>query len=171
MNAHTACPHHSLLCDLPRAVRRHCPAGLRQQSDDIAQSAAASVLARGQRHPSTEMTSAYVRRAARNAVIDIVRKVSRRERWWLTHATQMTPAAARDPERLLIERQLQQTVAHHLAELPAARREVVTMYLDGHGITEIADKLGCNRKRADNLVRRGLATLRQALLDEGVMAA
>ncbi|MEM6992959.1 MAG: RNA polymerase sigma factor [Myxococcota bacterium] len=163
--------HGALLRDLPRAARRHCPTALRHVGEDICQSAAAQVLARAQRNPETIVTSAYVRRAARNAAIDVVRKESRRREWWLLHHAQFPTPMPQDPERQLMERQLRHTVATHLHALPDARREVVLLYIEGHGIAEIAQRIGCNRKRADNLVRRGLATLRQALLNEGVMAA
>jgi len=171
----SCCPattrHDALVRDLPRAVRRHCPGAMRQTADDICQAAAAQVLARSRQQPDTTVTPAYVRSAARNAVIDVVRKQSRRDRWWATHSAQMQTRSQRDPERLLMDSQLRERVRWHLSQLPESRREVVLLHVEGYGITEIATRLGCNRKRADNLVRRGLATLRQALRDEGVEAA
>ena len=42
------------------------------------------------------------------------------------------------------------------------------MYLDGDGVSEIARRLECPRKRVDNLLYRGLATLRRALTQQGI---
>ena len=161
----------ALVHELPAAVRRNCPGLLRHVRDDIAQSAAAAVLARVNKAPTTEVNEAYVRRVAKNAIIDVVRKETRRDHWWSMHRAALHVREPRDPEHELMGRELARRVDVHLQQLPTARREVVSLYLEGYGISEIADRLGCNRKRADNLVRRGLATLRQNLLDEGLAAA
>ena len=163
--------HTALVHELPAAVRRHCPGPLRHVREDIAQAAVAQVIARVQRAPDTEVSDAYVRRVAKNAIIDLVRKETRRDHWWTTHRAALPVREIRDPERELLGRELALRVDAHLQRLPAARREVVALYLEGFGVTEIAERLGCNRKRADNLVRRGLATLRQNLLDEALVAA
>jgi len=161
----------ALVRELPAAVRRHCPGPLRHVREDIAQAAIAQVVARVHKAPETEVNDAYVRRVAKNAIIDVVRKETRREQWWTTHRAALPVRDVRDPERELIGRELVDRVSEHLQRLPAARREVVSLYLEGWGVTEIAERLGCNRKRADNLVRRGLATLRQCLLDDDALAA
>lgn len=163
--------HTALVHELPTAVRRHCPAPLRHAREDIAQAAVTQVIARVHKAPDTEVNDAYVRRVAKNAIIDVVRKETRREHWWTMHRAALPVREIRDPERELMGRELADRVDAHLQRLPAARREVVALYLEGFGVTEIAEHLGCNRKRADNLVRRGLATLRQSLLDEALVAA
>ena len=160
----------ALVRGLPTAVRRHCPGPLRHVREDIAQAAAAQVIARVRRAPGTEVNDAYVRRVAKNAITDVVRKETRREHWWTMHRAALPVRELPDPERALMGRELVHRVDEHLQRLPAARREVVTMYLEGFGVTEIAERLGCNRKRADNLVRRGLATLRRSLLDDDLAA-
>jgi RNA polymerase sigma-70 factor (ECF subfamily) len=44
----------------------------------------------------------------------------------------------------------------------------VTLYLQGHTVPETARVLDWPAKRADNLVYRGLADLRQCLLAKGL---
>jgi RNA polymerase sigma-70 factor, ECF subfamily len=43
----------------------------------------------------------------------------------------------------------------------------VTLYLQGHTVPETARILGWDAKRAENLVYRGLADLRQCLMGKG----
>lgn len=153
-------------CDtLRRELSRRCPAVLRSQREDLAQATALRLVSHARTRPEAELGEAYVRRSARHAITDALRKELRRDAWMQAHSAQLAADAEPDPERRLLAREAARTLQRELEALPAARREVVALYVTGHGVTEIAQRLRCNRKRADNLLRRGLATLREALAD------
>lgn len=157
---------------LREAVCRACPPWLRQSRDDIAQSAFVRVIARSRRGSTPILTEPYLRRTARNAVIDAMRGRARRGAASDVDTGAWTrPRRLRDPEAALADQALGRRIAHHLGRLPEARRQAVTLFLEGFGVTEIAVRLGWNRKRVDNLVYRGLASLRRSLTQEGVTPA
>lgn len=149
-------------------ARRRCPSWLAICTDDIAQLACLRVHRKLAAQPDRPLTAAYVDRAVRHVVVDVTRRKLRRE----ALASRFEPAAhgadPHDPETLLLGHELADRVDAELARLPPARRQVVALYLQGHGVSEIAARLGCDRKRVDNLVHRGLATLRQQLAAEGL---
>jgi DNA-directed RNA polymerase specialized sigma24 family protein len=55
-----------------------------------------------------------------------------------------------------------------LQRLQADRRQALTLHLLGYTGAEVAHMLSCNLKRAENLTLRGLAQLRQHLVDMGL---
>ncbi len=153
-------------------VRRVCRGWLRADAEDISQATRLRLVRHAHERPSTQLTPAYVRRAARNGMVDALRRQQRREA--LTSVARAATASAlgpRDPETELLGRELVTTVREALERLPPARRQAVLLYLDGHGVVEIAERLGCTRKRCDNLVYRGLASLRGELRARGVSSA
>lgn len=175
MHAPQRCPALAPTLDrtLSDAVRRACAHWPSAQTDDITQITRIRLFRRAQQRPDMTFTPSYVRRAARYAVIDAARRHRRhhelRSRYEVTAAT--TAAAATvtdDPETRLLADEVAQAVAEQLDHLPPARREVVMMYLDGYGVSEIARRLGCPRKRVDNLLYRGLTKLRRALAQRGM---
>lgn len=152
---------------LREAVHRCCRGWLREQADDISQASQVRLL--GRARAEAPVTPAYVRRVARNAVTDAVRRRSRRDALWQVHQAAAAPrSASRDPERALLDRELAQAIREQLERLAPARREIVALHLEGHGVTEIAERLGCPRKHADNHLYRGLAVLRRALAERGL---
>ncbi|MCH9688337.1 MAG: sigma-70 family RNA polymerase sigma factor [Deltaproteobacteria bacterium] len=160
----------SLLDDCVRdAVRRTCRGWLSAHVDDISQSTRLRLVSRVRERPALQLTRAYIRQAARHRAIDEVRhhqsRDAQRSKYELTVAPKPGP---RDPESALINREVGGVIREQLERLPDARREAVSLFVDGHGITEIAQRLGCSRKRIDNLVYRGLATLRRELTARGV---
>jgi len=54
-----------------------------------------------------------------------------------------------------------------LAAANRDRRLALVLYLQGHSVPEAARILGWDVKRTENLVYRGLADLRQCLLNKG----
>ena len=61
-----------------------------------------------------------------------------------------------------------QEIQDCLSRMQRDRRLAVTLYLQGHTVPETARVLQWPTKRADNLVYRGLANLRQCLLAKGM---
>lgn len=152
------------------AVRRHCPPWLQSEADDICQTALVRLLRKLREEPVIHASRTYLKQAAKNAVIDAVRSHAARERHY-----QQVAAVGREaeptPEKLAADRELRHTVTAHVERLPSARNEAVSLYIDGHAIAEIAERLGCGTKRIDNLVYRGLRSLRDSLTTAGITPA
>ncbi len=127
------------------------------------------VLSRVRSPNPPELSTAYVRKAALNTAIDHARRTARRRMLFETHSTALIQTAPHpDPERYVSSRRLRSVIREELVDLPPARREAVGLFLAGYGVTEIARRVGCDRKRVDNLVYRGLAVLRRALRARGI---
>ncbi len=136
--------------------------------DDLYQDVAVRILVRLRSHTPPALSRAYVRRTTRTTAIDHARQRNRRQRLLDTHARALRWAAApQDPERQLHARHIKEAIEDELARLPPERRELLTLFLDGHGITELADKKGVDRKRVENGVYRSLSSLRQGLRERG----
>lgn len=164
-------PHFLPILDahVREAVGRRCRGWLRAHADDISQATRLRLLGYAWQRPRAVLTPAYVRRAAHNAVTDAVRRHGRREALWSVHGEAVASRPApRDPERALLDHELAAAVHEMVQRLPPARREVVALYLEGRGITEIAEQLGRPRKQIDNHVYRGLSTLRRELVARGL---
>ena len=148
------------------AVRRQCPPWLSADADDIVQAASLRVVLRQREAPSLSPTPAYLRTVAKNAVIDAARRHGSR-----TQRHQQAAVVARDehrdPEQMLLDHELGATIEEHLARLPPARRDAVSLYVRGYGATEIATRFGCPTKRVENLLYRGLRSLRDSLTAAG----
>jgi RNA polymerase sigma-70 factor (ECF subfamily) len=48
------------------------------------------------------------------------------------------------------------------------RRIATTLHLQGHRIREVGDLMGWTEKKAENLIYRGLADLRNCLKSQGI---
>jgi RNA polymerase sigma-70 factor (ECF subfamily) len=164
-----------LAAAMARAVRRQCPGWLADHAQDIAQAALAKVMASERaREGERPLTSFYLHRVAHSVLVDEIRRRKRRPEVPLDGVTAageevrtVEPAAASDPERDASFRQLGAAVRDCLAAAKRERRLAVTLYLQGHTVPETARILGWDAKRAENLVYRGLADLRQCLLGKG----
>lgn len=161
-------PSLSILADVrvQHVARRSCPRWLRACPEDIGQIARLRVFQRTKAEPQMPVTLAYIRSAVRHAAIDAGRRQLRREELSSRYEPMIHGSAPVDPEAMLLGRELAGRLRMQLSKLPEARRQVVELYLDGHGVTEIAQHLGCSRKRVDNLVHRGLAAVRRGLIDD-----
>ncbi len=158
--------HADLATHLGAAVARHCPPSLSAERDDIRQTASISVAMRMRERPDLSPTKAYLRRVAVNAVIDAVRSRGSRHRWH-QQVARAPCELPRTPEEQLLDAELGQTLREHIERLPQARRDAVSMYVRGHGPSEIAEHFGCGTKRVENLLYRGLRTLRASLAHAG----
>lgn len=151
---------------LGAAVARHCPPSMAGERDDIHQTASINVALRMRQRPELCPTKAYLRRVAVNAVIDAVRSRGSRHRWHGQVAA-LPREPSRTPEDQLRVAELGRALREHIERLPRARRDAVVMYARGHGPTEIAEHFGCGTKRVENLLYRGLRTLRASLTHAG----
>lgn len=123
------------------------------------------------RESASTSTASYVWKTAEAAAIDLFRRRRTRER----QADRLEAAAASlpagglpSPERRLEDTELQNQVMEAVGRLPESRRVPVRMHLAGYSRTEIADALGWTEPKARNLIYRGLADLRAALLSKGI---
>jgi RNA polymerase sigma-70 factor (ECF subfamily) len=157
--------------ELKRAVTRICPRWLAAQAEDIVQVALLRVLDAQRRRAGTESLSAsYLKRAAYTAMIDEIRRLRRRREVPLEDpavAERSAAPSSSDPEASRASSEIAAGVASCLLRLTLARRSAVTLYLQGHSVPETGRILGWGAKKAENLVFRGLADLRQCLVSKG----
>jgi RNA polymerase sigma-70 factor (ECF subfamily) len=73
-----------------------------------------------------------------------------------------------DPEERTAGRETGRAIRDCLGRLVSPRRTAVTLHLQGHSIPEIGRLMGWDGKKADNLVYRGMADLRECLESKGV---
>lgn len=151
---------------LSAAMRRVCPDWLMDQHDDLVQMSLMRIL-RGQ--PGAELNTAFLHRVAHSVVIDEIRRKKRRNEVGISPSL---PDRLRhdgpSPESNARGMQLGDAILACLADLLPDRRRAVTLYLQGHGVPEIADLLEQDRKQSENLVYRGLKDLREALAQRGL---
>jgi RNA polymerase sigma-70 factor (ECF subfamily) len=160
-----------LRADLARAVVRVCPSWLASRSEDLVQIAMMRVVEVQKRSEGTaELSSSYLKKAAYSAVVDEIRCQRRRSEVPLEqepHALDRSTARP-DPERCAEGREVGGAIRRCLGRLVKPRRLAVTLHLQGHSVPQAAQLLGWKAKRAENLVYRGLADLRECLAAAGV---
>jgi RNA polymerase sigma-70 factor (ECF subfamily) len=125
---------------------------------------------RGERETLEAMGSSYVHQAAVSAAIDVLRR-RRAARTGVDATTPLAPhlAQARDDPAHLAERQeLAGKVYGCVEQLLPSRRPVVRMHLAGYDRREIARVLHCTEGKVRNLLSRGLADLRELLVEQGI---
>lgn len=161
--AHLSDPE-QLASTVRRAVRRACPSCLLGQVEDIGQSVLTRLLARQRSAPSVVLTRGYVAQAARNAVIDELRAYRRQCDGREAYGTHLSETEGADPPDMdLHAGWLGRRLHQELAGLSASQREALTLYLTGHHLREIAERMDWSPKRADNVVFRTLGRLRTRL--------
>ncbi len=154
---------------LASAVARVVPGWLATHREDLVQSAMMRIVQVVEHEPSGERLSAgYLWRVAYSVTIDEIRRQRARSEGPLDDPDRETGATQPSPERAAAGRQIGAGIRDCLAGLADDRRRAVTLYLLGHGVTEIATLLGWNVKRAENLTGRGLADVRACLASKGM---
>jgi RNA polymerase sigma-70 factor (ECF subfamily) len=159
---------------LERVVARACPSWLSAQRDDVVQAAGMRVLQvldkqqpRGEGDPP--FSSSYLYKVAYSALVDEIRRVRRRRETDLEDCAAAGAAAAGgDPEQVARWREVGRGIQGCLIGLRRERRMAVTLYLQGHTVSEAARILEWPVKRTENLVYRGLADLRACLKAKGM---
>ena len=158
-----------------RAVQRQCPAWLRTDAEDIAQVAVAKVMAAGKAgEGNPQLPTSYLYKVAHSALVDEIRRRRRRREESLElngpagePVRAREPATVSNPESDAQLRELGAAVRTCLLAIKRERRLAVMLYLQQHTVPEAARILGWAVKRTENLVYRGLADLRQCLLEKG----
>ena len=112
------------------------------------------------------LNAAYVHRTAVSAALDIIRR-RRRAREEPVDDAGPLPGPAGPAEAVELG-DLAERVTRAVETLAPARRPVVRMHLAGYSREEIASLLGWSEAKTRNLLYRGLADLRAALLREGI---
>lgn len=158
---------------LVRAVERTCPRWLAAEADDLVQTALLRVMEiERRREGDAEFSSFYLRRAAYSVVVDEIRRRRRRGEVSLDPEAEggepAPPSPAPDPEKISASRELGRTISECLGRLVPPRRSASTLYLQGHRIREVGDLMGWTEKKAENLIFRGLADLRECLKSQGI---
>ena len=159
--------------DLVRAVARLCPSWLSSQRDDLVQAAVMRVMhivsKQADSGGDTAFASSYLYRVAHSALVDEMRRKTRRQETALDDAVvERTAAPLQDPERVAASRQIGRGIQDCLAQMQRDRRLAVTLYLLGHSVPDASRVLDWPAKRTENLIYRGLADLRECLLHKGI---
>lgn len=113
------------------------------------------------------LSASYLQRVVTTAALDLVRRRRRGERFdAIDDAPLADPAPATDAG--VAVQSLETLVAAALGELVPTRRTVVKLHLEGYPREEIEALLGWSEGKTRNLLYRGLADLRAALVRRGV---
>jgi RNA polymerase sigma-70 factor (ECF subfamily) len=125
-------------------------------------------LASGERIGS--VPASYVYRTAQSAAVDLIRRRRvRREEGVDPNRSSGETALGADPgpDRAVERSELIDALEQALDSLIPSRRPVVRMHLAGYSLEEIAGLLGWSEPKTRNLLYRGLADLRAALIERG----
>lgn len=158
---------------LARAVVQVCPRWLADQADDLVQVAMLRLLEiRRRAEGKVEFKSFYLRKVAYSALIDEIRRRRRRHEVALPEGEgtiePQTTAASSNPERNRAASEIGRAIRDCLGRLIRPRRLAATLHLQGHSVPEVSQLMGWTVKKAENLVYRGLADLRECLVENGV---
>ncbi len=116
--------------------------------------------------------ASYVYRTAVSAALDLLRR--RRAGNTVPFELHEHDGAAAETKRAvsaeeeLAESELAEQIVHVVGAIAPARRPVVRMHLAGYPREEIAELLGWTEAKTRNLLYRGLADLREGLLERGI---
>ena len=113
--------------------------------------------------------SSYLYRVTHSVLVDEIRRVRRRRETDLEEEGVAPVAVTRqDPEQIAASREVGRGIQDCLSRMSRERRMAVTLYLQGHSVTEASGVLDWPAKRTENLVYRGLADLRECLVSKGM---
>lgn len=158
--------HAALREQLRRVMRRICPAWLSGEMEDLVQAAQLKILRRASAGP---LETAYLYRVGHSVMVDEIRRRKRRPEVPVDPVDgPQHPDERVGPETRAVGMELGIAIHACLSELKPHQRRAVTLHLQGHSVPEIGELLGFNRKKAENLVYRGLADLRERLRKRGL---
>src|SRR5690606_8280147 len=150
----------ALRAKLTRVVARACPSWAVAQQEDIVQAAMIRVIrARARREHGDVLPDSYLWKAAYSATIDEIRRLRAKREVPLASESRpdLPDVRSPGPERNAHAAEISAAIRESLATLNEARRQAVTLYLQGHSVPETGRLLGWSTKRAENMVYRGLA--------------
>lgn len=150
---------------LVAAVRAVCPEWLSQGQEDLVQAGMMAIMRIAERREENRpLPASYLRKVAYSALVDEIRRVRSRKEIPLDTVNETTTVAAgASPERRYAAGQIATALRSCLTRLIEPRLQAVTLHLLGYKKPQIAERMGWNRKRASNLVFRGLENLRDCL--------
>lgn len=154
-----------------RAVSRACPAWLADRRDDITQAATRRVLELSRRNEDrTAYPASYLWKVAYSATIDEIRRLRREQSHTVEveEPSELSDRRRPSPEQSAAGREIGGLIRACLRGLLKPRRMAVVLHLQGESLAAVGRLLGWNVKRANNLVYRGLADLRECLRAKGV---
>lgn len=161
----------SLRARLVVAVRAVCPCWLSGHREDIVQMAMMAVLRQqGKGEGKRQFPLSYLRKVAYTAMVDEIRRRRSRGEVPLENADEEHAIVEdrADPEGQAVASEIAVGVRACLEQLVSPRRTAVTLHLLGYKVPQIAEKMGWDPKRADNLVYRGMENLRECLRAKGL---
>jgi RNA polymerase sigma-70 factor (ECF subfamily) len=145
-------------------VRRHCPARLAGQADDIVQNVLLKLL-KSIRESAGNRTfsSVYLEKSASGAVVDEIRRACRRREEPLANGETLGRFASgrASPESGTFSSEIVRGILQ-------PRRLAVTLYLYGSTAPETSGRLGWSLRKTESLVYRGLGDLRRCLGSKGL---
>jgi RNA polymerase sigma factor (sigma-70 family) len=135
-------------------------------ADDIEQTVIVSLWQQVSREQNIDHPASYIFKAA---VRETVRAV-RRERAYEERATASDASSGvqqPNPEEIAASRQRREALAAALASLAPDRARAVRAHVGGWSVQEIMELTGWSYQRTRNLIARGMADLRSALVERG----
>lgn len=153
------------------AVRRTCPARLREQSEDIVQNVMIKLLKVIRKSDGTRsFSSLYLQKAVSCTLVDEIRRAYRRVEDVVEDgdAMERVGSESADPERRSRARETQDGILDCLERLIRPRRLAVGLYLNGCSVPEAATLLRWTHRKTESLVHRGMADLRRCLERKGL---
>ena len=156
---------------LTRAVARICPFWLAQEREDLVQTALLKIVGghRTDKEPR-QLSGAYLWKTAYSVTLDEIR----RARWRFERplepnvSSPENPSPDQDPEESAASGQVFSQVRGCLEQLEPSRRRAVLLHLTGSSHAEAATLLGKHVKQVDNLIHRGMKSLRECLRSKGI---
>lgn len=163
---------------IQRMVRKVCPPWLERERDDFAQKAMIRLLERAKKLEGKDeegLCASYLYRTAHSTVIDEIRKRKREVlaeniedyRSEAGHEKHEELRSSASPLGNASSKALRLAIQDCLARIAPERSRAVSLRLSGFKIAEIAQMLDWNKKRAENLERRGRENLRDCLKGKG----
>lgn len=149
-------------------MRRICPRWLTGELEDLVQAAQMKLL--GRQDSLDDLPSAFLYRVGHSVMVDEIRRRKRRQEVSVDPLQGQEPPAVSEigPEARAAGLELGLAIQACLTELKPDHKRAVALHLQGHSTNEIGDLLGHNRKKAENLVYRGLIELRALLRTRGL---
>jgi RNA polymerase sigma factor (sigma-70 family) len=135
-------------------------------ADDIEQAVLVSLWQQVSRERTIDHPASYIFRAA---IRETVRAVRRERAYDERAAASDVPRGVEqpDPEQMAASRQRREALAAALASLAPDRGRAVRAHVGGWSVQEIMELTGWSYQRTRNLIARGMADLRAALIERG----
>jgi RNA polymerase sigma factor (sigma-70 family) len=153
------------------AVARVGGSRLAGQHEDVEQEVLLALWRQVRGEQTIHHPSSYLYRAAVRETVRALRRRAARGETSIEDATAAEPAStAANPERSAASQETVEAIHRALQDLGPERRLAVQAHLAGFDVKEIMRMQGWPYQKARNLIARGMADLRQRLLEAGIHA-